>query len=98
MGRLLPLLVALVIVAAGCARAANPGLRRALDDAQITTHVKTVFLNHPLQDIARIDVETSAGVVTLSGRVTSREDETTAIALARAVKGVVDVKSTLQIE
>ena len=97
MGRLRPLLVALLIVAAGCAKA-NPGLRRALDDAQITTHVKTVFLNHPLQDIARIDVETSAGVVTLSGKVTSRGEETTAIALARAVKGVVDVKSTLQIE
>jgi osmotically-inducible protein OsmY len=36
--------------------------------------------------------------VTLSGRVTSKAEEEKAIALARTVKGVVDVKSTLQIE
>ena len=91
-------LLALLGVAAGCAKAPNPGLRRAVDDAKITTEVKTVFLNQPLDRVARIDVETSAGVVTLSGRVASKDEEATAIALARTVKGVVDVKSTLQIE
>jgi osmotically-inducible protein OsmY len=33
----------------------------------------------------------------LSGAVKSREEEQTAIALARKVDGVVDVKSTLQV-
>jgi osmotically-inducible protein OsmY len=97
MGRLVAILLALVI-SAGCAKAANPGLRRAIDDAEITTEVKTIFLNHPLDSVARIDVETASGVVTLSGRVTSKDEEAKAIALARTVKGVVDVKSTLQIE
>lgn len=97
MRELAPILVG-VLMLSGCATAANPGLQRAIDDAKVTTEVKTVFLNHPSLAIARIDVETSAGVVTLSGRVTSKDEEATAIALARTVKGVVDVKSTLQIE
>jgi len=97
MGRLVAILLALVI-SAGCAKAVDPGLGRAFDDAQITTEVKTVFLNQPLDSVARIEVETASGVVTLSGRVTSKDEEAKAIALARTVKGVVDVKSTLQIE
>jgi osmotically-inducible protein OsmY len=36
--------------------------------------------------------------VTLSGRVNSKDDEAKAIALARTVKGVTDVKSTLQVQ
>jgi osmotically-inducible protein OsmY len=91
-------LLLLLIVMAGCAHGGGPGVSRAIDDAQITTRVKTVFLNNPLNNVARIDVETSQGVVTLSGRVTSKAEEEKAIALARTVKGVVDVKSTLQIE
>ena len=45
----------------------------------------------------KIDVDTFKGVVTLSGGVKSRQEEQTAIALARKIKGVVDVKSTLQV-
>jgi hyperosmotically inducible periplasmic protein len=97
MGRLVAILLALVI-SAGCAKPVDPGLGRAFDDAQITTEVKTVFLNQPLDSVARIEVETASGVVTLSGRVASKDEEAKAIALARTVKGVVDVKSTLQIE
>jgi osmotically-inducible protein OsmY len=91
-------LLALVIVMAGCARAGHPGVSRAIDDADITVRVKTAFLGDLLDSVAKIDVETSRGVVTLSGRVASKAEEAKAIALARAVKGVVDVKSTLQIE
>jgi osmotically-inducible protein OsmY len=96
--KLSSILLALVILAAGCAHAGHPGVSRAIDDADITTRVKTAFINDPLDSVARIDVETSHGVVTLSGRVASKAEEAKAIALARAVKGVVDVKSTLQIE
>jgi hyperosmotically inducible protein len=87
-----------LLVTAGCAHPGAAGVSRAIDDAEITTRVKTVLLNNPLKNVARIDVETSQGVVTLSGRVTSKDEEDRAVALARAVKGVVDVKSTLQIE
>jgi osmotically-inducible protein OsmY len=35
--------------------------------------------------------------VTLSGRVKSKQQEEKAVALARTVRGVVEVKSTLQV-
>ena len=44
-------------------------------DATITTRVKTVFINDPVVGMARIDVDTFKGVVTLSGRVKSKEEE-----------------------
>ena len=95
---LAPLALAGLLLATGCAHRANPQATQAFDDADITVRVKTVFLADAVDDVAKIDVETSRGVVTLSGRVTSKAEETKAIALARTVKGVVDVKSTLQIE
>jgi osmotically-inducible protein OsmY len=60
--------------------------------------VKTAFINDPVVGALRIDVDTFKGVVTLSGRVKSKDEEAKAIALARTISGVTDVKSTLQIE
>ena len=66
-----------------------------MDDADITARVKTVLLNDPQVAAAKIDVSTAGGVVTLSGSVKSKADETRAIQVARTVTGVRDVKSTL---
>lgn len=69
-----------------------------IDDATITTRVKTAFVNDPAVGAMRIDVDTFKGVVTLSGRVKSKDEEAKAIALARTIRGVTDVRSTLQIQ
>lgn len=69
-----------------------------IDDATITTRVKTSLLNDPDVGGLRIDVDTFKGVVTLSGRVKTKEEEAKAIALARKISGVTDVKSTLQVQ
>jgi osmotically-inducible protein OsmY len=69
-----------------------------IDDATITTRVKTSLLNDPDVGGLRIDVDTFKGVVTLSGRVKTKEEEAKAIALARKIGGVSDVKSTLLIQ
>lgn len=69
-----------------------------IDDATITTRVKTSLLNDPDVGGLRIDVDTFKGVVTLSGRVKTKEEEAKAIALARKVSGVTEVKSTLQVQ
>jgi osmotically-inducible protein OsmY len=82
----------------GCAKASSPVRAGAVDDAILTTRVKTVFINDPVIGAARIDVDTLKGVVTLSGRVASKEQEAKAVELARAIKGVADVKSSLQIQ
>jgi osmotically-inducible protein OsmY len=45
-----------------------------------------------------IDVQTNQGVVTLSGKVKSKDEESKAIELARTVRGVTDVRSKLEIQ
>lgn len=68
-----------------------------IDDATITTRVKTALLNDPDVGGLRIDVDTTVGVVTLSGVVKNQGEADKAIAVARRIGGVKDVKSTLQV-
>ena len=68
-----------------------------IDDATITTRVKTALLNDPDIGGLRIDVDTFKGVVTLSGSVKTAAERDKAMAIARKIDGVTDVKSTLQI-
>jgi osmotically-inducible protein OsmY len=93
--RLFAAILALMFIAplAGCGKTVGD----TIDDAGITVRVKTVFVNDPLVGAERINVDTFKGVVTLSGRVKSKELEAKAIELARTIKGVTDVKSTLVI-
>jgi hyperosmotically inducible protein len=78
--------------------ACGKSVGETIDDATITTRVKTSLLNDPVVGGLRIDVDTFKGVVTLSGRVKSKDEEAKAVALARQVGGVTDVKSTLQVQ
>ena len=67
----------------------------SIDDATITTRVKTALLNDPDVGGLRIDVDTTMGVVTLSGVARTPDEEKQAVAIARRIPGVKDVKSTL---
>lgn len=89
---LVALLTPLLLTACG------KSVGETIDDATITTRVKTSLLNDEQVGGLRIDVDTFKGVVTLSGRVKSKDEEAKAIALARKIGGVTDVKSTLQIQ
>ena len=86
------LIVPLVLAACG------KSVGQTIDDATITARVKTTFVNDPVVGAMRIDVDTFKGIVTLSGRVKSKQEEQKAIELARKTRGVTDVKSTLVIE
>jgi osmotically-inducible protein OsmY len=68
-----------------------------IDDATITTRVKTAMLNDQAVGGLRIDVDTFKGVVTLSGRVKSQAEQAQAVAIARRTSGVVEVKDALQV-
>ncbi len=92
------LFLGLVLIAPLLASACGKTVGETIDDATITTRVKTAFINDPVVGALRIDVDTFKGVVTLSGAVKSRAEEQKAIALARSIKGVTDVKSTLQVQ
>src|SRR5215212_5970527 len=91
---LLAVVLIIPLLLSGCGKTVSD----TIDDATITTRVKTAFINDPVVGAARIDVDSFKGVVTLSGRVKSKDEETKAVALARSIRGVTDVKSTLQIQ
>ena len=96
--RLTVLVLVMTLVAPLLFAACGKSVGDTIDDATITTRVKTALLNDPDVGVLRIDVDTFKGVVTLSGRVKTKEEEAKAIALARKISDVTDVKSTLQIQ
>lgn len=70
--------------------------QQTTSDAAITAKVKTAFAADDLVKARRIDVDTSRGVVTLNGTVSSAAEKNQAIKLARSISGVVDVKDNLR--
>lgn len=90
------LTLALVLTAplvTGCGKTVG----ETIDDTTITTRVKTAMLNDPAVGGLKIDVDTFKGAVTLSGSVKSDAERQQAIALARRVSGVTQVKDNLQV-
>jgi osmotically-inducible protein OsmY len=77
--------------------ACGKSVGETIDDATITARVKTALLNDPQVGGMKIDVDTTQGVVTMSGIVKSQAEANRAVQLARQANGVKDVKSTLQI-
>ncbi|MGE5243486.1 MAG: BON domain-containing protein [Betaproteobacteria bacterium] len=90
-------LIAIAIVLPLLAAACGKSIGETVDDATITARVKTALLNDPSVSAMRIDVDTTKGVVTMSGVVKSQAEEQRAIQIARGIPGVRDVKSTLQV-
>ena len=90
-------MLALLLVAPLTMVACGKTVGETIDDATITTRVKTAMLNDANVGGLRIDVDTFKAVVTLSGRVKSQAEHDQAVALARRVNGVSEVKDALQI-
>ena len=97
-GNFTRLLLVFVLLAPLFVSACGKTVGETIDDATITTRVKTAFINDPVVGALKIDVDTFRGVVTLSGAVKSKDEEAKAVTLARSIHGVTDVKSTLQIQ
>ncbi len=72
-------------------------INNTIDDSTVTTRVKTALLNEPGVNAVGINVDTAGGVVTLSGQVKSSDEAQKAVATARRVSGVRDVKSELKV-
>ena len=85
------------------AQYADPQMQKSADnqtvpdkaaDAWITTKVKTELATAKHVKASDISVETSDGVVTLSGTVSTKGEKTRAVKLAKAVKGVKSVDAS----
>ncbi len=90
-------LASLLPLGACAPRHISPAGTAAYDDATISTRVKTALLNDPQVSALKIDVTTSQGVVTLTGTARSQAEADKAVAVARGVPGVKDVKSQLKV-
>lgn len=69
-----------------------------IDDATITTKVKSAFAGDPAVKATEVKVETYKGVVQLSGFVGSKAAMDRAIELARSVNGVKSVKNNMTLK
>lgn len=66
-----------------------------VDDAGITTRIKTSFIDNKQVDAASIHVETLNGTVMLSGFARSAQEKAAAEALARQANGVKAVRNEI---
>jgi osmotically-inducible protein OsmY len=87
-------LFVLLVLLAGCGATTS----RTNDDLTTSTQVKIALLSDAQVGALRLDVKTFQGVVTLGGTVRSAADERHAVALAKRVQGVRDVKSEMKVE
>jgi len=89
--------VAMAACGGGSMRTMSSNAAGGMDDASITARVKTVLLNDTQVGATRIDVSTTDGIVTVSGTVKTQAEALRAVELTKAVTGVREVKSTLQV-
>ena len=88
---------ALVAVLGACAHAGEK-TGAYVDDAWITSKVKSQMVADKTVKARDVTVNTSKGVVTLSGTVGSWEESNKAAEIAHSVKGVTEVENHLRIE
>lgn len=87
-------------VEAGAGRTAGEAADRAgagVTDAALTSAVKAKLLADPAVAGLRIDVDTTNGVVTLTGDVAASAEADEAIRIARTTEGVRDVVNRLRV-
>lgn len=74
-----------------------PSVSDQIDDATLTTRVKTALARDKGLNARAIRVETKDGIVQLSGFVPSTELQTQALETARAVQGVTEVRNDITV-
>jgi hyperosmotically inducible periplasmic protein len=92
------LLMSVVVIAlAGCANAGEK-TGAYVDDAWITSKIKSEMVADKSVKARDITVNTTKGVVTLSGRAETWEESNRAAEIANSVKGVKEVENHIHIE
>jgi hyperosmotically inducible protein len=86
-----------VAVLAGCAGAGEK-TGQFVDDATITSKVKTAFATDKTVSAMQVNVDTNGGNVRLSGFVDSEAEKRRAEEIARSVSGVRSVTNALTVQ
>ena len=91
---------ALIVGLAGCASSGGTGQKTGayVDDAWITSKVKsTMIADHDVK-AHNIEVDTTKGVVHLSGTAESWQEANRAEEIARGIKGVTAVENDIRVQ
>ena len=88
----------LVFTMAGCQAMTGKTAGRNVDDAALTSSVKTKLAADKVSSLTRVDVDTNNGVVALNGVVESSAQKVRAQELASQVNGVSKVVNNLQVQ
>ena len=92
------LMMALLGVFSGCQALTGETLGENIDDTTITTTVKAKLAADKGSTLTRVQVDTTRGVVQLSGVVQSAGDRSRAEQITREVSGVRSVVNNLQLQ
>lgn len=87
----------LAILTACAPSGTHRGTGQYIDDAAITTRVKTAFATDPQVKATEVQVETFKGTVQLSGFVDSAESAARAAQIAQRVPGVKEVRNSIAV-
>jgi hyperosmotically inducible periplasmic protein len=83
---------------AGCQAMTGKTAGQNVDDAALTTAVKTKLAADKLSSLTRVDVDTNNGTVSLNGVVESSDQRARAQELASQVNGVNRVINNIQVQ
>jgi len=82
----------------GVSSIASADAGQYISDAAITTKVKAALLSDSQLKATKVSVETTQGVVQLTGSVDSKSQESEAVSAANKVDGVKSVKDLLSVK
>jgi hyperosmotically inducible periplasmic protein len=89
---------AVTLLATGCAvTRSQETVGQYVDDATITTQIKSRWIADPTVDAASFKVETLKGTVQISGFAKNAAEKAQAEAIARRVNGVVAVQNSIAV-
>jgi osmotically-inducible protein OsmY len=89
--------LAVLFFMTGCQALTGATMGENIDDATLTSYVKTKLASDKLVTLTRVGVETNNGVVYLTGEVETAEQKSRIGSLASEVKGVKKVVNNLQV-
>jgi osmotically-inducible protein OsmY len=87
-----------VLALGGCQAMTGRTAGQTVDDASITTAVKTKLAADKVSSLTRIDVDTTRGTVYLNGVVESPDQKARAEEIASQVGGINGVVNNLQVQ
>jgi osmotically-inducible protein OsmY len=91
-------LTLLLAVASGCTSMTGKSAGQNVDDASITTQVKSKLAAEKVATLTKVDVDTNKGTVYLTGNVENAAIKSRATEIARSVSGVREVVNNLTVQ